>query len=826
MKKTTLVILTVLFFIQQAKAQERPFIWVKQNEREQILDKIENFPWAKSFYTDFIQRLENDIRAHQQNPDKFLRNIPFDWENVKDGETPPFFYTIHTVNGERRNLDNATDDEYKNGKKYQAFVHKAVNCGVAYYLTGNEKYAQCATDILNATVKGIIQLKPSEWKPRGGWMYPDDILAESRFFAQNLPIVYDFIAPFLNSGGLPYDIGRKATIEFPFEQNQQVLRTYADLVVNHGMINSNHPILEASCLVYCALGLEDKSERDHYLKFYLTESTENQDALNKVALNYNIEGAVWPESSQYLNHVATRTTQLMLVLDKYDPTLQLGIKYENIPLALPILDYLVYPNGEIIRWGDGHRKGRPSYHSYEDAYLLGKFSGNEKLTNTFGALLTKAFEEGKYKRNGLMALLWYDEITYTETSKIELPRTDNLPHAGIFVQRNFTKSDNPSNGLMCFVGGAHMVHGHAEGMNIELYGKGNVLGVDNGRGRYQKDIHENYSRIFAAHNTVIVNGNSSADSGWVNLGINTVELIAMEPMPKEVAISPNYSFTQTSFVDDKGDKAEAIQERTLALIRTSETTGYYMDVFRSKSKLPNEYHDYLYHNIGDKLEFQNTNLSLEPSPERYQANASLPWVQNRAYRHPGWHFFREVRSSSTFTGDVKAMFFLEQLENSPVYMGLHIPGFNNREYTKVKAPQTFEAPRPYRDVETPTLVIRKKGEAWTEPFVVVYEPFDGSIKNTSVLSVEKLEENGIYKGLKIVSRVDGETLQQYVITQSKGQIYSDENLDVYFKGTFAIITLNSKGKLQNMYIGEGEKLQFQNKIMETISNKRAMYKEF
>jgi hypothetical protein len=59
------------------------------------------------------------------------------------------------------------------------------------------------------------------------------------------------------------------------------------------------------------------------------------------------------------------------------------------------------------------------------------------------------------------------------------------------------------------------------------------------------------------------------------------------------------------FVDDKGDKAEAIQERTLALIRTSETSGYYIDVFRSKSSLPNEFHDYLYHNIGDELRFLN-----------------------------------------------------------------------------------------------------------------------------------------------------------------------------------------------------------------------------
>ena len=177
----------------------------------------------------------------------------------------------------------------------------------------------------------------------------------------------------------------------------------------------------------------------------------------------------------------------------------------------------------------------------------------------------------------------------------------------------------------------------------------------------------------------------------------------MEPMPREEPVSPDYSFSQTSFVDDKGDKAEAIQERTLALIRTSATTGFYVDVFRSKSKLPNEYHDYLYHNIGDKLEFLNSDLKLNPAPERYKANAKLPWKQNRQYRHPGWHFFDEVYSSSVYTTDVKAQFFAEQLENAPVRMKLHIPGFSNREYTKVMAPPTFEAPDPYVSQSTPSL---------------------------------------------------------------------------------------------------------------------------
>jgi len=101
-------------------------------------------------------------------------------------------------------------------------------------------------------------------------------------------------------------------------------------------------------------------------------------------------------------------------------------------------------------------------------------------------------------------------------------------------------------------------------------------------------------------------------------------------------------------MDDKGDKAEATQERTMALVRTSSTSGFYVDIFRSKSALPNEYHDYLYHNIGDKLTFNNKDLKLNSDKDRFQANAKGPHIYNKQFRNPGWHFFEKVKSSTTY----------------------------------------------------------------------------------------------------------------------------------------------------------------------------------
>ena len=199
-------------------------------------------------------------------------------------------------------------------------------------------------------------------------------------------------------------------------------------------------------------------------------------------------------------------------------------------------------------------------------------------------------------------------------------------------------------------------------------------------------------------------------------------------------------------------------------------------------------------------------LKLKSTPQMFMANANLPWVQNRQYRHPGWHYFENVQTSPEYEKDVKVRFGAEKFEK-PIYMNLYIPGFENREYTKVKAPKTFEAPLEYENQPTPTLVIRKNGEAWENPFVVVYEPFDGKSDNNSILSVEKITQDGIYKGVKVVSNISGQKLVQYIITQFQNEKFEDKNLGISFSGSFAVITCDEKGTIQNLYMGEGQELR-------------------
>ena len=808
-----------------AQKTQRPLIWVKQEDKPKILQKIETQAWAKSFYKEFKQRLDADLVEYKKSPVDFLKAIPFDWAKQKAGITPPLL--IFEESDETNNINRSLQNKY---------LQIGIDCGVLYFLTDDATYAQCALDILNAYTEGLLQIEPSKSSGNGGWLYLTDHLREARIIGAQIPLIYDFIAPYIEKNNKSYSIGKEAYVDFSTENAQKVFLTYAQLVVEHGHIGSNWSVLESFSLVNNALALNDLALRNKFLDYYIVKGTDKQDALPDVSHKYKNDGDVYPETSQYSNGVAEFTTRMLLVLDYYNPDLKLAKKYYKIPFSLDRWNSIRYPNDEVVRFGDGHRHFDVPYDAYDMAYLLGKREGVAKLTEKFGPLVAEGIQSKEYdrakvgKRSGGISpyftptqLLWLDDIKedYSVENTV-LPRTDQFTHAGVFLQRNLSPTKNPEDGLMCFVGGGHMVHGHASGMDMELYGLGQVLGVDNGRGAYKTDLHENYSRIFAAHNSVIVNGASQGEGGWSGLGMNTTQLVTMEPKPLEKALSPNHSFTRTSFLDDKGSEAKATQERTLALIRTSPTTGFYMDVFRSKSALSNEYHDYLYHNIGDQLQFLNNDLTLTADENRFQANAKAQYVSNKKFKNPGWHFFKNVETSAVYESDVQASFDIKKLKDKKDrQMNLFILGNKDRTYTKVMAPLTFEAPKPYHKLPTPTMVIRQKGEAWSNPFAVIYEPNFGTNSSNGIQSVSKLENNAVFKGFKVVSIIDTKKITQIIINQPADAVYENKELGIYFKGAFAVISLNEKDVLETIYIGEGQLLRL-NKIEVLSKNNKSI----
>ena len=73
----------------------------------------------------------------------------------------------------------------------------------------------------------------------------------------SLPVVYDFIYPYIMSGAKAYNLVSKGNEEPDMYVYQYVFHIYARSAVEHGHSGSNWSVLEASCLVNCALAMEN-----------------------------------------------------------------------------------------------------------------------------------------------------------------------------------------------------------------------------------------------------------------------------------------------------------------------------------------------------------------------------------------------------------------------------------------------------------------------------------------------------------------------------------------------------------------------------------------
>lgn len=823
-------------FISPAVAEEinRPSIWVKQSDRQAILEKINTETWAKSLFDEMKSRVEKYATLSSDKRKTRTKALPLVW--LDDKTLPPTLPKFRIKNGgtktQRTSVVKALQD--------------AVDCGVLYYLTQEDKYAVCGADTLYTVINALKSMKVQKQGPmNSSWMFPTDHLYEARVIGAQLPIIYDFVAPYLKSGGKVYDIATEQLVGFNFADAQNTFKTYIWLALNKGLLDSNWPVLESSSLVHNILALEDPAEIEKYLPYYTHKDTKHQASLRKVAQSFKNEGDIWPESMGYSRHVASFSIYLMTLLDRYNPDLKLGAKYPNIPAAFMSYYNLKYPNEAYPFIGDGHRNYHIEYSALEMAYLLAKLNNNTKQINEFGNYLASSIKKEVYNRGHLhkrsygaapyytpTQLLWYSNSIKANTN-VEIaparPRTKRLEFAGIDIQRN-TQFKNPvKNSLMGFVSGGSYIHGHASGMDMELYGQGYVLGIDGGKGKYRTDMHENYYRLFAAHNTVISNGASASKGGWINLGINKVKTLVTEPNYDEQGVSAKYSFTRSTFYDEFNLVAPAHHQRTLALIKISETQGYYVDIFQAKSNNPQEFHDYVYHNIGDKLTITaNENpINMKADPTRYQASAKLPWTLHREYKHPGWHFFDEVKTSPVLTNATEATFSASKLAEKEITMRAIIPAGTAQTITQAKAPQAYGAAQPYQKKPLPTFILRKQGEAWSQPFSLVFESKTQG-EHYAVQSVERLNQANQFKGLKVTVKIKGKDkiLTQYIISQQHmNDTYHNPELDLYFKGRFAVISLNDKNQLIDAYIGNGHALKYKAINLDT-KQKTSLYRQF
>jgi hypothetical protein len=795
-KVTFLFLMTAM--LASAQSLQHPVIFTTSEERPQLLETIEKYAWAKSIVEQLHENIDPKLKVHSENPSVIL-NLP----DLSDGKV------------EKHEFD-ATPCVAKHHK----VLRLASEAGMLYYITENVQYAQLSADILAAYID-VLAPRNERTATICGNAFLDPRTSYSHF-----ALAYDFIYDFLQQKNTKaYNLAQGKRIPFDNEKAQKALRNMIGNVLQeygkpdtHGERVSNHPILTAPGALFMILCVTDDTERERLFNVFWEKGTAHQNSFKNTILPLFSDQGLWPESLSY--GFMPIISMTLNIVDRVKPEMEVTKTSKHIFNGNFLYDYLRLPDRRFVRYGDSKRNSDFTAKNYRYALHIAERRGYDDIKQKAQMALYQAYEAqggyapkikggSPYDQYQHLQLFWGIDIPKQSDSGIDFnKKTVIIEHAGIALQRNASKENNSLYGLCGIIGGAHYVHSHLTGIGMELYGAGYAMAPNAGLPPTVPErripLHEHYFRLYAGNNTVVVNGTSHGldEGSWkgkANVWQNTVVNIAAEPKHLEEGIADEFSFA-TQFLKDTVNDAK--QERTLSTIRTSATTGYYFDMFRSKSNGVNEFHDYIYHNIGDKTQMTDLadiELSVKKT-DRYQNDIG------DVVKSPGWRYFENTKTTELTSNALKVRF---DIEYDNRHMHMFVPNGIEREYTQGLTPPTREAKNGYVDKKTQVLAIRQKGEAWDRPFIGVFEP---SIqKKSSVQKVAPLLDDDKTVGAIVTSQVDDSIITDIIISQDdKNANFKSESLGLIFRGRFGIvrkIVKDDKVKVI-LYIGKGESLRF------------------
>lgn len=826
-KKIGFSMVAFSFFLSLAMAQN-PHILVTNSDKQTVLDKVSQQAWAKSIYDEMHKSVTPYADRHQSDPQWILSR-----------------YLMHRVPGKRythsyadksgqRLLSYSGDAPVptvrvstylrspitKKGTPYrkpaieelvpndtsslmflynpetsqkewidpQAFItdingdinELALESAILYWLTGQEKYAKFTADILDQWGMGAYYQEPIVGPCRTGFLDMQTLGDQSY---RPIILAYDFVKPYMLQKG------------YEMKWYEVVFEKFAATLAFRGFWNNNWYAAESSTLVFAALNLENKVRQDYFLQFILKRDTINgscgQLAFPSTVDKWLTHDGHWKEPGGYHNYPVGNLLVSALALEKngYDIFLKFPAMFQA---SYAMLKYS-FPNLVEGGFGDTGHAGQ-SAESLEIG-LIGATRYNSPAKAEMLASMKKLIDGGRYKRerSGFLGLLCFLPQIPEPSTVYEWPRTGEMEFAKYYIQRN---GMDPFYGMMVGVQEATYNHNHCNGMSMELYGLGEILGLDPGTGpNYEHPMHQNYYSQWAAHNTVVAAGMSSAvpfsgSAGTKNVG--QLELAAMEPLADKPAVSEKYSFTDTRYFDKS---TNTNQSRTLSIIRKSPTSGYYADIFRSDNKVSN---DYVYHNIGESVAFLNEKRETLATSE-----APYP-VTEKDY--PGFRFFTDVRKLENHTGNVIARFPIKNEKSDDLFLQALIAGNQNRVYYSAFSPKSKSAGQFYSGKPLPLFTIRAEKEARSNPFVVVFEPYKGlqgnMVENIAVL-------NGTDQETFTMLEVTSKDKSKEIIFQSVDTTKQFTGKSWSFKGSYGVVGL-SEGKIVTLYLGNGKELSYGN----------------
>lgn len=805
-----------------------PHILVGPGDRVAVLEKIRTQPWAKRSYEALRREVDPYVARHRNDPEwilsRYLMNrvpgrrytrafsddagtalvgfggdAPFPTVRVSthkrgpvapDGHgyrMPPIEEMVPYDTSRTMLLQRETDPRIRERVDPGAMIDRlngrindlALDAAIVYWLTGDEAHARFAADILAQWARGAYHQQPVEGPCRTGYLSIQSI-GDGAY--EPMPLVYDFLFDWLHRRG------------YETKWYEPVFRRIAWTMTHRGFWDNNWFAAQTPLMVFATLSIEDPVERRRYVDYFLSRDTlsggcGHLSMPSLLARHFTPDGH-WKEPGGYHNFPVSSLLQASLAMERNGH--DVFRRYPALFQASHAMLKYSFPDLRAPSIGDTG----PVTQSPE-CLEIGLLFAKRYDTAVYGQLATSLrvlIDKTGYdrSRSGFLGLLCFlPDVADASPRPYEWLRSGTLDFAKCFLQRNGT---DPVHGLMYAVQGASYNHNHANGMAVELYGRGRVMAPDPGKGiTYEAPMHVDYYAQWAAHNTVVAGGRSTSvprvRGGGGTKRMGEIALAAMEPMPEKPAVSDRVSFTDTRYTDIS---TKARQQRTLAIVRTTDTTGYYVDIYRSDHPSSNEY---VYHNVGEGLELRNSDgspMSSTPS--------AIP-LHPDPYDPPGLRMIDTVSRADASSGVV--VFRAGEGRMRALYAAEA-----GRTLFTGMAPPTKTASPEYRERRTPAIVWRQEGEAWRRPFAAVYEPH-GAASGHSVDSIRRVphrSDPGCFLALEVFGNARSGHARQLVLqsndadTLRRGDAWS-------FSGHFGVVGRRAD-TLHCLYLGRGREIGY------------------
>lgn len=567
-----------------------------------------------------------------------------------------------------------------------------------YGKTGDKRYADLALGVLSTYMKGIYYRQPAIDLNHG---QQQTLVGYATFEVIHEDCAADLAETYTLLGS--YVKTDRDIIEAAFKK-------WADVIIAHGVPHNNWDLFQAETVLHIAMALADDSHyadrhgKQYYIDNILHKQSIRQWGLRQLAdFGFDAKTGIWYEAPGYSTTVVRDFCSLANEIDSVA-----GVDvFADIPVlkrAITAQTQYLFPNRIFAGFGDSH----PTYLSTAayNAYLA--YARRHHLSSEVSAM-TQARQAILPDAPAASLGAYASPLFYAPNVSWSV------------IRSGFDKQHD----LMVSINGSLGNHQHANGISMELYGKGWVLGPDAGIGRtlYSGLDYAEYYSQFPAHNTVCVNGISSYAVMMSNHPFRMLD-------QRQVPLQGSADFAGCQTVSFHEPEANADQLRTNAVVKVGEVGGYYVDIFRSRcqdsvnTRGQREFHDYFYHNLGQEMTLSaadGADLSLQPTDQLAFAGGCLY----------AYSYLYDKKSADT-DRDVRATFTIHPREGATtlgdIYMTMWMAGSPDRTVFSALSPVNLQYERmpnqPYDIGKQPvqTFVTRQQGEAWDHPFVAVFEP--------------------------------------------------------------------------------------------------------